>query len=77
LLFWLRGPYAGTVIAMRVADEHPFVLRVRFFVCESCGTAHADPEEPPWCCACGCESLRELDRRDGADAYFSPPSDAT
>ncbi|WP_411717432.1 hypothetical protein [Natronomonas sp.] len=52
------------------------MLRVRFFICEGCGTAHADPEEPPRCSVCGCESLVELDRRDGADAYFSPPSDA-
>ncbi|CCQ37147.1 small CPxCG-related zinc finger protein [Natronomonas moolapensis 8.8.11] len=53
------------------------MLRVRIFLCEGCGTAHADPEEPPRCCACGRASLTELDGRDGAAAYFSPSRDAT
>jgi ribosomal protein S27E len=59
------------------AAESQFVLRVRFFVCEGCGTVHADPEKPPRCCACGRASLTELGGRDGAAAYFSPSRDAT
>jgi len=67
---------AGTATVMVAANEPARMLRVRYFLCERCGTAHADVETPPRCVGCGDGSLRELDGPDGAEAYFSPPREA-
>ena len=48
------------------------MLAVRAFACDDCETVFADVAEPPRCADCGATAFTELDRADGAAAYFAP-----
>lgn len=47
------------------------VLGVRFFVCDACGTVHADIEQPAQCHRCEYQSLAAMDPGSQAAEYFA------